>query len=285
MYECETCPGTFRTQRACYQHMNDKNHWAPTFACESCTREFSSQHSADQRMNALGHWKPKFPCETCTQMFRTQNAADRHMRELGHYRNYCEDCGIRFQNQNNLEMCIMIDKPACSISTQRSTAALVPSAHSVKPDTPPPAASPTASPTILREVPALALQILTVNPSSVQFASVTRTESSQTSSLPGTMNRMSITLLPTAHTTASPGSAICHRKFDSKSALNMHVNSPVHKQRVYHCPNSKRKCSKQFSTVAALFNHLESGSCAFMRFENVQQHMRSVLQGQKVITL
>ncbi|EGC48252.1 conserved hypothetical protein [Histoplasma capsulatum var. duboisii H88] len=251
--------------RACYQHMNDKNHWAPTFACESCTREFSSQHSADQHMNALGHWKPKFPCETCTQMFRTQNAAD-------HYKNYCEDCGIRFQNQNNLEMHFNSKvhrglSAVCPFCEARYTSASD-IAHHLERGSCPRAPNLNCE-SILRAIRerdphgVITNKQLTLhNESNVDYIATDR-----------------------AYNGLSWECYICHHKFDSKSALNMHVNSPVHKQRVYHCPNSKRKCSKQFSTVAALFNHLESGSCAFMRFENVEQHLRSMLQGQKVITL
>jgi hypothetical protein len=77
---------------------------------------------------------------------------------------------------------------------------------------------------------------------------------------------------------------ICHNKFMTANALNMHLNSPVHKQKVYHCPNWKGKCEKQFITLAALFHHLESESCGFMRFEMVQQQVGNVLQGQKLIS-
>ena len=67
------------------------------------------------------------------------------------------------------------------------------------------------------------------------------------------------------------------------NALNAHLNSSVHKQKVYHCPNTKSKCEKQFVTLAGLFNHLESEACAFMRFEKVQRQVRDVLQGGKLI--
>lgn len=76
---------------------------------------------------------------------------------------------------------------------------------------------------------------------------------------------------------------ICKKQFSNVSNLNAHLNSPVHKQKVYHCPNW-RDCSKEFSTLAALFNHLESESCYFMRFESVQEHAGNVLQGRNLIS-
>jgi len=76
---------------------------------------------------------------------------------------------------------------------------------------------------------------------------------------------------------------ICHREFATIHSLNQHLNSPVHKQKAYHCPNLKVRCGKEFATLAALFNHLESEVCGMMRFERVQQHMTNVLSGQKLI--
>lgn len=77
---------------------------------------------------------------------------------------------------------------------------------------------------------------------------------------------------------------ICHKKFNTRNSLDQHLNSPVHKQPVYHCPNLRGGCQKQFITLAAQFNHLESESCGFMRFESVQQKMKTVLQGNRMIS-
>lgn len=75
---------------------------------------------------------------------------------------------------------------------------------------------------------------------------------------------------------------LCHRQFQMRHALTQHLNSPVHKQQVYHCPNFK--CSKQFVTLAALFNHLESEQCEFMKFQNVQKHVHGIVTGQRLIS-
>jgi hypothetical protein len=73
---------------------------------------------------------------------------------------------------------------------------------------------------------------------------------------------------------------ICHREFGSARALQQHVNSPTHKQKVYHCPG---RCTKEFVSLAALFNHLESESCGAMRFETVQRNVSNFLTGRRMI--
>jgi Zinc finger, C2H2 type len=74
---------------------------------------------------------------------------------------------------------------------------------------------------------------------------------------------------------------ICHREFRLASDLTRHLNSSAHKQQVYHCPNFQ--CEKQFVTLAALFNHLESEKCQFMKFARVQQQVHDIVTGQKRI--
>jgi hypothetical protein len=74
---------------------------------------------------------------------------------------------------------------------------------------------------------------------------------------------------------------LCHREFNTTQALNQHLKSPVHQQTVYHCPN--RGCSKEFKALAGLFNHLESESCSFMRFEKVQQQVGKILSSNRMI--
>lgn len=75
---------------------------------------------------------------------------------------------------------------------------------------------------------------------------------------------------------------ICHRIFGKMQGLNAHLNSPVHKGKVYHCPN-RGKCMQQFVSLAAFFAHLESEKCGLMRFEKVQQQVENVLQRGKLI--
>ncbi|EON98955.1 putative zinc finger protein [Phaeoacremonium minimum UCRPA7] len=60
---------------------------------------------------------------------------------------------------------------------------------------------------------------------------------------------------------------LCHREFKALNSLNQHLNSPVHQQNLYHCPNAG--CRQDFKNLAGIINHLESESCGFTRFDNV----------------
>jgi hypothetical protein len=68
---------------------------------------------------------------------------------------------------------------------------------------------------------------------------------------------------------------ICGRTFARLVSLNQHLSSPVHQQSLYQCPN--RGCSKDFSTLGALINHLESESCQFMSFQAVQDNLKNLV--------
>lgn len=60
--------------------------------------------------------------------------------------------------------------------------------------------------------------------------------------------------------------------------LDQHLKSPTHLREIYHCPNRAR-CGAQFKTLAGMFNHLESESCGFIRFDGVQRNVVPILAG------
>ena len=72
---------------------------------------------------------------------------------------------------------------------------------------------------------------------------------------------------------------LCHREYRTLQALNQHLHSPAHSKKLYHCPN--RKCNHEFISLAALFNHLESESCNFVRSETVQQKVHGIITGRQ----
>lgn len=314
--ECETCSRTFQTQRACDRHMNDRHHWAPRYECETCDREFFSQNAANQHMTDTGHWKPKvhcetcnrkfytqnaanqhmdaldhwapeFPCEKCTLIFRSQEAADRHMEEKSHFRNYCAACKRRFQNENNLQM--------VGISSTRVAL----NAHQF--------------PQHLRSKVHLGSRIACPFCKTGFTTASGLTHHLETGSCPNarSLNRDIIYKMirerdPNGvvtkkqiewHGDESASYSVtnrafngqywecylCHRLFNKARYLEQHLNSSAHRQKGYHCPNLKVKCGKEFITLAGLFNHLESESCGFMRFEKVEKRVGDVIQGRKLI--
>ena len=54
---------------------------------------------------------------------------------------------------------------------------------------------------------------------------------------------------------------LCQSGFSKLTALNQHLNSPVHQQKIYHC----FRCQVQFVALSGLVNHLESETCGQFR--------------------
>ncbi|KAJ2896107.1 uncharacterized protein MKZ38_005862 [Zalerion maritima] len=74
---------------------------------------------------------------------------------------------------------------------------------------------------------------------------------------------------------------LCHRTFAGLRGLTQHINSPFHQANYYHCPNGA--CNKQFTTLAAIMNHLESESCSFMQFSEVQRRTQRIFTSNRMI--
>lgn len=58
---------------------------------------------------------------------------------------------------------------------------------------------------------------------------------------------------------------LCNRKFTQLQHLNQHLNSPRHEEKLYRCP--REDCGKEFSTLSAIMQHVESQSCEAYRFQ------------------
>ena len=68
---------------------------------------------------------------------------------------------------------------------------------------------------------------------------------------------------------------LCTGEFRNLRALNQHLSSPAHEQKLYNCPN--RNCRRPFSTLGALVNHIESETCGFMNFRAVQRNVQTLV--------
>ncbi|KAH7139334.1 hypothetical protein B0J11DRAFT_41243 [Dendryphion nanum] len=262
MAECETCSRTFVHMQAARQHMDAVGHWA----CEMCDDEFWTEEAAEEHMDDEGHWAPKHECEACNRCFYTANEARKHMDAKNHWReHWCSGCERGFQNENNLRQHLNssihrgsnISCPFCKKGFVTATGV----AHHLERGSCPNAPNVNHE-TILREIRKrdpnhlITKKLLTYHDSS--FA----------------------TLEPTDH--CWNGSFwecyLCHGEFKEWHGLKQHLNSPKHRQKTYHCPG-KVSCGKEFTSLAALFNHLESESCGAMRFETVQRNVGGILSG------
>ncbi|KAJ5160854.1 uncharacterized protein N7482_007858 [Penicillium canariense] len=259
MYECATCSETFYLSWDCDEHMDDYDHWAE---CETCDRLFRSQAACNQHMNMLGHMRPKIPCESCDRAFQTQAAANQHMDALDHWKTYCKACDRHFQNENNMRMHLRskihrgTDVPCPFCKAGFVTASGM--AHHLETGSCPKA------PKLNRET------ILKMARHSDQHGLITNKQIGWHDE-----GRVEYEATSAAWNGHHWECYLCHKQLKTVTSLNQHLNSPVHQQKVYHCPNRKN-CGKEFVSLAALFNHLESESCKIMRFERVQQVQRQL---------
>ncbi|KAF3392826.1 hypothetical protein F1880_008543 [Penicillium rolfsii] len=239
MFECATCDDEFWDQSDCDDHMDDYDHWAE---CETCPRLFRSHRACSQHMNDLDHWAPTFDCETC------------------------QPCGRRFNNEGNLRAHLNSrihrgTELSCPFCDSKFVSASGVSHHLET-------GSCANAKNLNRE--SIAKLVRRADPNGI----ITNKQIE--------WHDQGAASTYTATNAAYNGQAwecyMCHREFMSSRALNQHANSPVHQQSIYHCPNLARRCGKQFVSLAGFFNHLESESCGFIRFEKVQAAQRQLTE-------
>ncbi|KAE8168133.1 hypothetical protein BDV40DRAFT_294685 [Aspergillus tamarii] len=269
--ECEICSRTFRTWRACEQHMDDTAHWAPRFYCQTCSREFFSQSAANQHMTAVRHWN-RVPCVTRNTTFLDNMMAELDQIGMGFFKTYCWTCCRKFQSENSLQMHLKstihrgsnIPCPFCK-AEYTSASSLT---HHLEQGSCP------RADILNRET------ILHIVQERDPHRAITNEQLECHTIKEGNSQH------PTT-TNAFNGSCwecyLCHGEFSSATALDSHLSSPAHKQAVYHCPNSKDKCAKEFTTLAALFDHLESEACSYIRFEKVEEKFDAIFLSWKPI--
>ncbi|PKY00130.1 zinc finger protein [Aspergillus campestris IBT 28561] len=265
--KCETCGDEFYNSDHLVEHLHHYKHW---IKCETCKQDFRTQRACNRHMNDQGHWVPKIPCETCGLKFHTQSAVQQHMTENIHYESYCPTCDRHFQNENNLRMHlnskahlgISVTCPFCR--SRYTTAGGV--VHHLE------RGCCQYAPQLNRETIHRLIRERDRDSLIATKQSAWSDEDNGTYSATGK-----------AWDDVYWECHICHKKFNSNAFLNTHLNSPVHKQKIYHCPNKEGGCHKHFNILAGLLNHLENGSCGYPRFESFQKQLRNVLTGQGAI--
>ena len=68
---------------------------------------------------------------------------------------------------------------------------------------------------------------------------------------------------------------LCHSTFRTLDALNRHLASPRHQERMYRCPLST--CLMRFNTLSGLCQHVESERCGILRFRSAREGMDRLL--------
>ena len=77
---------------------------------------------------------------------------------------------------------------------------------------------------------------------------------------------------------------LCHGTFRTLHALNAHLQSPRHQEKIYRCPN-RTSCGLKFRVLSALTQHVESEKCGVHRFKEVKNALDSLTRGVRLLTV
>ncbi|KAJ5273418.1 zinc finger protein [Penicillium angulare] len=208
-----------------------------------------------------GYWRHFTPCETCNLLFYDEASLHRHMTDENHYERYCVPCDRFFVNPTGLRTHLHSKKhrgknvlyPICNakFATASSTTYHIASGFCLK------------APHMNQET---LFQAIRASDSRGWVINVPIKIECQNAQLDGANN---------ARINHNWKCHICHGDFETVQSLEEHLDSPAHRREYYHCPNTL--CGRRFPTLSGLFSHLESGSCAFMRVENVLDLHRVLL--------
>ncbi|KAK6615007.1 zinc finger protein [Botrytis cinerea] len=235
------------------------------YDCEPCDRYFNSKHSYDQHvMNSSAHLasehsdggyssnnaEPEFQCSGCNYWFWSSVARENHhVSQHGH--RYCKPCKQMFMNENNL------------MQHQHSK---VHQGSSMK------------CPFCPNQYPTVSALIIHLESGRCPSGSNRERINAEIRRL----DKYHVITTPLIENSSSTNIAterswngfhyecpMCNRGFSTLQALNSHLGSPVHDQRMYRCPG--RSCGREFSVLSGLVQHVESESCGVMRFSKVQK--------------
>ncbi|KAI1654374.1 hypothetical protein F4813DRAFT_392880 [Daldinia decipiens] len=294
-WTCGTCWQEFATWRSRELHMDALDHSTPEHECDRCSRFFNSRSAVVNHMSAKNHWF--YECGICDKTWPTEELVKEHEVKQ-HF--YCNDCNREFNTYNNIKMVswtIHYPVPNFDLGYARI-----------------PFEIEELTKNTCQHLNSRVHRGININCPFCQNAYTSATglahhlEGGACPKAPF-LNRDEVYKLVR---TKDPGSLIskkllgwngspkyeatyeswngyafecylCHRKFSSLNSLNQHLSSPTHQQNLYHCP-SRLFCGREFVSLAALMNHLESESCGYTRFENVQRASQNIMNPSRLIS-
>ncbi|KAM4058336.1 zinc-finger double-stranded RNA-binding domain-containing protein [Hirsutella rhossiliensis] len=262
-FECGTCDKAFPAGlRARDKHCRSTGHSPPNLECDTCHRWFWSERARQQHMDALDH--RVFSCSVCSETWPSQDACTEHEHD-DHL--YCADCDRYFQSDNNLRMHLnsrvhrglTVLCPFCSRLFSTATGLT----HHLE------TASCPKAPQLNRDE--LFRIVRSKDPGGIISKNLLEWTSSYEYEVDsGSWNGRGYECF------------ICGRVFGRLSSLEQHLNSPIHQQELYHCPNTS--CCMNFKTLAGIINHLESESCRFIKFERVQRSVNNFVSSNRLLS-
>ncbi|GKT88819.1 zinc finger protein [Colletotrichum tofieldiae] len=262
-----------------------------TFTCGTCWREFpAGWQSREQHLDATGHQIPANECDSCDRFFCNRHAVEQHMNALSHWASDVADndpntsvttvrtvslmrrifATTRFRTTTTASRAIATSKttttfastlrcPFCNQPRNTATGLI----HHLEQG---------ACPNAPLDRDKLYEAVRQRDPNGIISKNLLEWHSSPT-----------YTATERAHNATANAYEcyLCHRLFNTLQGLNSHLNSTVHKQVLYHCPN--RRCGREFKTLAGVISHLESESCDFMRFDSVQRKVERIVDPNRMI--
>ncbi|KAF7960493.1 hypothetical protein EAE96_000173 [Botrytis aclada] len=227
--------------------------------CEPCDRYFNSENGYSQHIeNSFAHRnfepsdygysfsnaEPEFECSGCDTWFWSSVARENHYVSQ-HGDRYCTPCQRMFSNENNLMQGYPMKCPFCPTQYPTASALII---HLESGRCP----SGSNRQRINAEIRRLDKNHVITTPL-MEYNSSSSTSIATERSWNGFCYECSM----------------CHRGFNNLQALNGHLRSPVHDQKMYRCLGPS--CGREFIVLSGLVQHVESESCGVMRFANVQK--------------
>ncbi|KZT69380.1 hypothetical protein DAEQUDRAFT_726665 [Daedalea quercina L-15889] len=248
---CDDCDKDFRTYDALKQHWSNtrRHHY-----CRSCDEHFDDEEDLEKHFEDA-----HFYCSPCGVFFHSAYLLHEHNRQSHHY---CPDCRRHFQSDSNLQ------------HHRRSTL------HA--------GASVPCPGNKCRKMFVSGAALVLHLESGTCPSRVTRDAVNRVAAKYDTQHVITNPARMIAYGEGGTGSVVtwaterawngwkyecflCHREFHTLAALNQHLASPAHEDKMYRCPRGYSGCGAEFKTLSALCQHVESEQCNIRRFNRKMQ--------------
>ncbi|KAJ6558330.1 hypothetical protein B0H19DRAFT_1150792 [Mycena capillaripes] len=288
MPDCYRCSRSFNSYPALRQHeKNSPNH----HLCDDCDKDFTSSkalkehfvqspmhdycHRCDTHFNDSDELEDHYQTEhhfwdTCDKIIQNEFRKLQEHYQQSELHHYCFPCKRLFQSANNLtnHLNSSIHRPkdvpcpgkGCGLAFVSRSAVLL---HLESGGCKSGADRQTINAYVRRydtkNIITNPSRLLTVGPSEVTYVASAR---------------------------AWNGTAyecyLCHAGFRSLAALNQHLASPRHQEKMYVCPLSV--CREPFTTLSGLCQHIESERCGVAKFKVVKNTMDDLMGKMRRLT-
>ncbi|KNZ81677.1 Zinc finger protein [Termitomyces sp. J132] len=278
---CDRCDRHFNSWHALYQHKANsprhnptstglKEHWVQIplhYYCQRCDEHFNDIDELKDHYDDAHYW-----CRDCNSFFVNETGLHEHYRQSPQH-HYCAACRCPFQSASNLRSHSAVHRPRDVPCRGKGCTLTFVSVSSM----------------LLHLESGACVSGLTRR---IIDAKIREWDRSNIITDP---SRLLASSSPHAHSqttyyatdAAWNGSAyecyLCHGKYKNLAALNQHLASPRHQDKVYVCPQAT--CRVKFTTLSALCQHIESERCGVHRFREVKLAMDGIVGQMSRLTM